>query len=90
MGGLNSSSSSVPASFEIEEEDKVSDINREKIKWIAKELKIKGKVFAMHPDTKEVYDYDSYMQSVESGGNLILLGKLEEPAPGKFKYVEYS
>ena len=31
----------------------------------------------MHPDTKEVYDYDSYMQAVESGGNLTLLGKLE-------------
>lgn len=90
FGNVDEKKYSYYPSFEIEEEDKVSDINREKIKWIAKELKIKGKVFAMHPDTKEVYDYDSYMQSVESGGNLILLGKLEEPAPGKFKYVEYS
>jgi len=78
-------------SFDAEEEDKVSDINKEKIKWVAKELKIKGKVYAMHPDTKEVYDYDSYIQAVESGGNLTLLGKLEkDEKSGKMRFVEYS
>jgi hypothetical protein len=91
FGNVDEKKYSYYPSFDAEEEDKVSDINKEKIKWVAKELKIKGKVYAMHPDTKEVYDYDSYIQAVESGGNLTLLGKLEkDEKSGKMRFVEYS
>ena len=90
FGKVDDNKYSYYPSLENEEKDKVSDINKDKIKWKAKELKIKGKIYALHPETKEVYDFDEYKSAVEIGTQLNVLGKLEEPVPGKFKFVQYS
>ena len=64
-------------------------MNKQQIKWIAKDLKIKGKVYALHPDTKEVYDIDDYKNAVQTGSLLEPIGKLEEKENKKVKFVKY-
>ena len=53
-----------------------------------KELKIKGKLYALHPETKKVYDYDDYKMAVETGSILNEIGELKEQPNGKIKFVK--
>jgi hypothetical protein len=63
-------------SYDEEPTDAMVNINREKKLWKAKELEIKEdngdvKKYAINPDTKEVYDFDSYVS-----GNPVKVGRL--------------
>ena len=89
FGNVDEKKYSYFPSLEDESEDKVVEQNIERIKWVAKDLKIKGKEYALHPDTKEVYDLDDYKLAVETGSKLNALGKLEEQQTGKIKFVKY-
>ena len=89
FGNVDEKKYSYYPSLEDESEDKVAAQNEEKIKWVAKDLKIKGVKYALHPDTKEVYDFDDYKLAVETGSKLNALGRLEEQKTGKIKFVKY-
>mgnify|MGYP001296600370 CR=1 FL=1 len=89
FGNVDEKKYSYYPSLEDEPQDKVAAQNIERVKWIAKDLKIKGKEYALHPDTKEVYDLDEYKLAVETGSRLNALGRLEEQKTGKIKFVKY-
>ena len=90
FGNVDEKKYSYYPSLEEESEDKVAVQNDERIKWVAKEVKMKGIKYAMHPDTKEMYDLDDYKLAVETGAKMNALGKLEEQSNGKIKFVKYS
>ena len=88
FGNVDEKKYSYYPSLEEEEEDKVAEVNKDKVKWVAKELKIKGKLYAIHPETKKVYDYDDYKMAVETGSILNEIGELKEQPNGKIKFVK--
>ena len=88
FGNVDEKKYSYYPSLEEEEEDKVAEVNKDKVKWVAKELKIKGKLYALHPETKKVYDYDDYRMAVETGSILNEIGELKEQPNGKIKFVK--
>ena len=88
FGNVDEKKYSYYPSLEEEEEDKVAEVNKDKVKWVAKELKIKGKLYALHPETKKVYDYDDYKMAVETGSILNEIGELKEQPNGKIKFVK--
>lgn len=88
FGNPNETKYAYYPSLKDEQKDDISKINQEKISWKAKEIKIKGKLFALKTDTSEVYDYDSYVQAVQAPGqNPTLIGKLEKIGD-KTRFVE--
>ena len=89
FGNVDEKKYSYYPTLEEEEQDKEVAMNKQQIKWIAKDLKIKGKVYALHPDTKEVYDIDDYKNAVQTGSLLEPIGKLEEKENKKVKFVNY-
>lgn len=88
FGNVDEKKYSYYPSLEEEEQDKVAEVNKDKVKWVAKELKIKGKLYALHPETKKVYDYDDYKMAVETGSILNEIGELKEQPNGKIKFVK--
>ena len=75
--------------LEREESDKVSNINKEKITWKAKEVTISGKKFAYRKETGEVYDLDSYKQAVKVPGiKPLLKGRLVKDSSKKLKFIK--
>jgi hypothetical protein len=52
------------------------------ISWQARKFAYKGKDYALNEDTNEVFDYDSYLLSRESGAELVLLGHLVTSGKG--------
>jgi hypothetical protein len=63
-----------------QEEDKVANINKERVTWTANTVKIQGIQYAYRKDTGEVYDLDSYRQK-----NPILVGNLTI-TDGKYRF----
>lgn len=88
VGKANKNTFSYRPSYLKEEKDTVAVINEKKITWKAKRLQFGAKVFAMREGTNKLYDYDSYIQSVEMDGvNPIYIGRLvEKVVDGKKKY----
>ena len=71
-----------------DENDNISTLNKTKITWRGKELTFNGKKMIYREDTKEVFDYDSYINAIETPGIIpILIGKLQKSPEGKYKLV---
>lgn len=92
FGKTNPLSFSYKPSISNEESDNINEINKEKIKWKAEEIKIpingvKVK-FALNKATMEVYDYDSVEQSKQFGTDPVLVGRLVDKGDGKMKFVQ--
>ena len=63
-----------------QEEDRVANINKERVTWTATTVKIQGIQYAYRKETGEVYDLDSYKQK-----NPILVGNLTIK-DGKYRF----
>lgn len=62
-----------------EEKDKMSKMNRKVVSWNARLATIDGKKYAFKSDTKELYDYDSYLAAKNDPSiNPIFVGTLRE------------
>lgn len=71
-----------------EESDQIENINKKQIVWKAKALKINGIKRIMREDTKEIYDYDEYMEAKDDDTILLLpIGRLEIGADKKPKFI---
>ena len=71
-----------------DENDNISTLNKTKITWRGKELTFNGKKMIYREDTKEVFDYDSYINAIETPGIIpVLIGKLQKSPEGKYKLV---
>ena len=65
-----------------EEKDTTAKINKKTITWKANKLIVDGKNYALRKGTNEVYDFDSFLTALESGGDPILIGTLEKNEKG--------
>jgi len=77
---------SVP-SFENDRGKKQAKLNKKVVQWEAEELTYRGKKYAVNRATNEIFDYDSYLLSRESGAEPILVGHIETNSAGKMKVV---
>lgn len=86
-------------SISSEESDVITDKNKEKVTWKAKEVKIPidgiKKSYAqnptptkLNPTTYDIYDLDSYNDAVNGTGDLVMIGQLIEKANGTYKFVK--
>lgn len=86
-------------SISSEESDVITDKNKEKITWKAKEIKIPidgvKKSYAqnptptkLNPTTYDIYDLDSYNEAVNGNGDLVMIGQLIEKPNGTYKFVK--
>lgn len=65
--------------YEQDENDTIVALNKVTVKWEGREFKFNGKQMILREETREVYDFDSYMQALANTGVVpILLGKLEK------------
>jgi hypothetical protein len=91
FGKTNPNTFSFKPSISNEESDKIGDLNKEKITWVAEEIKIpvdgQKKTFALNRSTMEVFDFESVQQAKEFGGDPIKIGDLIKKADGKVKFV---
>jgi len=91
FGKTNPNTFSFKPSISNEESDKIGDLNKEKITWVAEEIKIPvdgvKKTFALNRSTMEVFDFESVQQAKEFGGDPIKIGDLIKKADGKVKFV---
>jgi len=91
FGKASPSSFSYKPSISNEEVDTVTERNKGRVTWKADEVTIPidgiKKKFALNPQTKEVYDLQSYNDATKFGSDLILVGKLVEKPNGKFEFV---
>lgn len=75
-----------------EESDSITELNKPKITWKAKEIKLPidgiKKTFARNPSTNEIYDLDDYNEAVQYGTEILPIGKLLEKPDGKFKFIK--
>ena len=82
-----------------EESDIITDKNKEKVTWKAKEVKIPidgiKKSYAqnptptkLNPTTYDIYDLESYTDAVNGNGNLVMVGQLIEKTNGTYKFVK--
>jgi hypothetical protein len=73
-----------------DENDTIVALNKVTIQWEGREFKFNGKQMILREETKDVYDYDSYMQALKVPGVVpILLGKLEKK-DGKYRIIKAS
>jgi hypothetical protein len=77
---------SVP-SFENDRGKKQAKFNKKVVQWEAEELTYRGKKFAVNRRTNEIFDYDSYLLSRESGAEPVLVGHIEINSANKMKVV---
>ena len=77
---------SVP-SFENDRGKKQAKLNKKVVQWEAEELTYRGKKYAVNRTTNEIFDYDSYLLSRESGAEPVLVGHIETNSAGKMKVV---
>ena len=83
--GTKANKFSYKPSITTEEKDSISSINTKTVKWKAVELTLDGKKYAFRKDTKEVYDYTSYVQAIKDPQvNPILIGTLEKTTGNKY------
>ena len=74
--------------FAQDENDTIVALNKKTIQWEGREFKFNGKQMILREETKEVYDYDSYMQALQVPGFVpILIGKLEK-RDGKYRIIK--
>lgn len=74
-------------SIENTETDIEAEKNVKKITWKGKMLKIKGIKYVLNDNTKDVYDYESFINAQKYGkGQLILKGKLVKNEKGKYMF----
>ena len=59
-----------------------SDLKVRKVSWKARRIGIGGVQYALNEETSEVYDYDSYLNAKDRGGELVLVGKLIKTGKG--------
>lgn len=73
-----------------DENDNVAALNVQKIDWEARTFTLKstGKKYVLRLDTKQVYDYDSVMQTQISGVRPVLIGKLVKNTAGEYEIVK--
>ena len=92
FGKANPTTFSFKPSISNEESDKVTEINKVKLKWTADEIEIPingfNKSFALYKARLEVYDLNSYNDAIQFGTDPILVGKLVKKPDGKFKFVQ--
>ena len=71
-----------------DENDTVVALNKATIQWEGREFTFNGKKMILREETREVYDYDSYMHAIQVPGfTPILLGKLEKK-DGKYRIIK--
>jgi hypothetical protein len=71
-----------------DENDTVATLNRATVNWEGREFKFNGKKMVLREETKQVYDYDSYIQAKQVPGvRPILIGRLEQ-TNGKYRIVQ--
>lgn len=71
-----------------QESDEIENINKKKITWVARAIKINGIKRIERQDTKEIYDYDEYMEAKEDDSIVLIpLGKIEIGPGGKPKFI---
>ena len=74
--------------FAQDENDKVAALNKVTIQWEGREITFNGKKMILREETKEIYDFDSYIQALQNPGySPILLGILEKK-DGKFRIIK--
>jgi hypothetical protein len=59
-----------------------SGLDIKKVEWTATKVSIGGVDYALNQRTNEIYDYASYQRAVETGSELILIGRLVKDAKG--------
>jgi hypothetical protein len=60
-----------------QQDDSISKINKEKVTWVGKEIFIEGVKYVrrqMSPTLFNIYDYESYEEAKERGGDPRLVG----------------
>jgi len=88
FGDVSPNTFAYTPSIEKEQRDTIREANTKKVTWKAKALNFQGKQYAYRPDTKEVYDLDSYKQS-QRNTNIqpLKIGKLVKTDKGyKIEY----
>ncbi len=99
FGKTSPTSFSYKPSISNEESDAITDINKERITWKAKEVKIPvdgiKKSYAqnptptrLNPTTYDIYDLNSYNDAVDGKGDLVMIGQLIEKTAGSYKFVK--
>ena len=68
-------------SFEQDRGQKM-DLNLRAVAWEAKKITFNNKDYAWNQRTNEIYDYNTYLQSKETGEELVLIGNLEKTENG--------
>jgi hypothetical protein len=91
FGNVTSTKFSYLPSISNEENDKTSNINKKKIEWQAKIIKIMGKEYALRVDNHEIYDLESFYYAQKNPGVVpILLGKyIEDKDKNQFTFQKY-
>lgn len=59
-----------------------SGLDIKKVEWTATKVSIGGVDYALNQRTNDLYDYASYQRAVETGSELILIGRLVKDAKG--------
>ena len=77
FGKTDAKSFSYYPSLHHEESDETRTLNKTQITWKGEEVTIEGKKYIMNNATKEVYDYESFMDAMQNRGDPILVGVLE-------------
>jgi Helicase conserved C-terminal domain len=72
---------SFPSLEEDQQQKTQMDVKEKKVKLI--KIKQKGVEYAYNKTTGAVYDYSSYLRSLETGENLVYIGKIVTDANGK-------
>ena len=75
FGKVESNQFSSYPSFETDRSSK-EGLDVQQIQWKARKITQNGKDYALNEETREVYDYDSYLRAIESGANPVLIGVL--------------
>ena len=89
FGNPSVSSFSYQPSYLQEDNDNVTNLNKQKLEWRGKEFTFNGKKMIIREGSKDVYDYDSYLSALQNEGlRPILIAKLEKSKEGKYKLIE--
>jgi hypothetical protein len=75
FGKVESNQYSSYPSFEKDKQDK-GGLDTKKVTWKGQKIMENGIEYVLNPNTKEVYDYNSYQRAKEVGSELVLIGKL--------------
>jgi len=89
FGKPSTGSFSYRPSYYQEASDNVTNLNKQKLEWRGKEFTFNGKKMVLREGSKEVYDFESYMNALERPGlQPKLIGKLEKTKEGKYKLLD--